>query len=181
MARSSKSTKQSPDRAARPAKKEKATRPAAVAKTRGSAAGRDRGKTMGLNASPEERRFLSRYRQRLSPTTLRAKWIHSPQEHEDRPGQSLATRNHEVIRHWAQQRGAQPATIPSTRKGDRPGVLRFVFGQTEGGRRRLEPVDWSQWLRTFDERKLVFLFQEHRRNGGESNFFRFDSPLREEA
>jgi len=63
----------------------------------------------------------------LSKTTQRAKWIHSSDEHEDRPGQSLATQSHEVIKHWAEQRNATPATVPGTEHGGHPGVLRFNF------------------------------------------------------
>jgi hypothetical protein len=36
-------------------------------------------------------------------------------------------------------------------------------------------------LRTFDERNLVFLFQEHLNNRRPSNHFHFDSPEREAA
>jgi hypothetical protein len=51
----------------------------------------------------------------------------SPDEHEERPGRSLVTRNHEVIRRWAQERGSVPATVPGTERGDHLGVLRFNF------------------------------------------------------
>jgi hypothetical protein len=34
-------------------------------------------------------------------------------------------------------------------------------------------------LKTFKKRKLVFLFQEHMKNGKQSNFFHMDSPFRE--
>ena len=42
------------------------------------------------NLTPEEREFLEKYADKLSPTTLRAKWINNPNEHEDHPGQTLA-------------------------------------------------------------------------------------------
>ncbi|HXG40946.1 MAG TPA: hypothetical protein VNJ28_08390 [Candidatus Limnocylindrales bacterium] len=133
-------------------------------------------KTVAPNATPEERRWLEEHRDRLSKTTLRAKWVHGPGDRPDRPGQTLVTRSHEVIRAWAAARDARPAI--ATRRGDRPGVLRFDF-RGDGG--RLEPVDWDEWFRTFDERKLVMLFQETTRDGRQSNFFRFDSPEREEG
>jgi hypothetical protein len=60
------------------------------------------------NATREEQQWMEKNREKLSQTTLRAKWTHSPDEHEDRPGQTLATRSHEVIRSWADARGAQP-------------------------------------------------------------------------
>src|SRR5947209_9450461 len=127
---------------------------------------------------PEDKRFLTRNRDKLSPSTLRAKWLSSPDEHEDRPGQTLATRNHEVIQDWAEQRGGVPATVAGSRHGGHAGVLRFSFS---GKRGQLQEISWDDWFKTFDKRKLVFLFQEHLKNGNESNFFRFDSPMREDG
>ncbi len=127
----------------------------------------------------EDERFLAQHGQHLSKTTQRARWIHSPEEHEEHPGQSLATRNHEVIKRWAEERGGQPATVPGTEHGSRPGVLRFNFPGYGG--QALETISWDDWLRSFDERNLVFIFQEHRSDGHVSNFFRLDSPEREEA
>ena len=129
------------------------------------------------NLTDEERRFLEEHHDQLSRTTLRAKWIRSPGEHEDRPGQSLATQSHEVIKHWAEERKAKPATVPNTEHGGRPGVLRFNFPGYGGG--ALEETSWDDWFRTFDERELVFIFQEHQSGGNQSNFFMFDSPDRE--
>jgi len=83
-----------------------------------------------------------------------------------------------VIRAWADERRAQPATVRS-KSSDRPRTLRFDFPGYGGG--RLEPIDWDAWLDTFNRRKLVFLFQEHKRDGSDSNFFRLDSPEREEG
>lgn len=56
-----------------------------------------------------------------------AKWIDGVEDHEDRPGQSLATQNHDVIRQWAEERGAVPVTVPGTEHDHRPGVLRLNF------------------------------------------------------
>lgn len=131
------------------------------------------------NATPEDVAFMKKYAEQLSPSTMRAKWIHSPQEHEDRQGQSLATRSPDVIKHWAEERQAVPATIPGTEHGDHLGVLRFNFPGYGG--RKLQEVSWDQWMKTFQDRNLVFLFQEHKKNGVTSNFFRFDNPQREDA
>lgn len=114
----------------------------------------------------------------LSRSAQKAKWIHSPDEHEDRPGQTLATRSHEVIRRWAEARGAKPATVSGTEHEGRAGVLRFNF---PGFDEDLEEIAWDEWFQPFDERNLVFLFQEHRANGEPSNFFRLDNPAREDA
>jgi hypothetical protein len=115
----------------------------------------------------------------LSRSTARAKWVNAPDEHEDVPGQTLATRNHDVIRRWAEARGAIPATVPGTEHDDRPGVLTFDFPGYGG--ERLRHISWDEWFRTFDERNLVFLFQEHLKNGRPSNHFNLDSPEREAA
>ena len=131
------------------------------------------------NATPEDIKFIEKYADQLSPSTKRSKWIHSTNEREDRPGQSLATRSPEVIKHWAEERNATPATVPGTEHGDHSGVLRFDFPGYGG--RTLQKVNWDQWLKTFQDRQLVFLFQEHKKNGDVSNFFRFDNPTREDA
>ncbi len=131
------------------------------------------------NATAEEKEFLEEHAGGLSKSTQRAKWIHSPDEHEDHPGQTLATREHEVIKHWAQERNAQPATIEETERENRPGVLRFNFPGYGG--KDLKAIDWEDWFKPFDERQLVFIFQEHKTDGQTSNFFRLDNPEREEA
>ncbi len=111
----------------------------------------------------------------LSKTAQRAKWINSLKEHEDHKGQALATRNHDVIVHWAEERKAEPAAISGTEHEGRPGVLRFDFP----GYKDLPHVSWDDWFKTFDQRELVFLFQEHLKNGNVSNFFKLDNPQRE--
>lgn len=116
---------------------------------------------------------------KVSKTLKYAKWITSPDEHEDHPGQSLATKSHEVIRRWAEARGATPATVPGTEHDTRPGVLRFDFPGYGG--QGLRHISWDEWFRTFDERNLTFVFQEHTRDGRMSNFFLLESPEREEA
>ena len=135
---------------------------------------RTAGKAAGADAQ-----FLRKYRNKLSAATLRAKWIGSPDDHADRPGQTLATRNHDVIRQWAEERRGQPATVPSTRHGGRAGVLRIDFPGFGGD--RLEPISWEEWFQPFDERDLVFVYQERMKAGNQSNFFRLDNPNREDA
>lgn len=114
----------------------------------------------------------------LSRSAKKAKWIHSPDEHEDRPGQTLATRSHEVIQRWAEERQARPATVSGTEHEGRAGVLRLNF---PGFDEKLEEIGWDAWFRPFDERNLVFLFQENRANGEQSNFFILDNPEREDG
>jgi hypothetical protein len=115
--------------------------------------------------------------EQLSESTKRAKWIHSTDEHQDHAGQTLATRNHDAIRQWAEQRNAMPATVEGTAHDGRPGVLRFDF---EGGS-KLKRIDWEDWFQSFDQRDLVFLYQEQLKNGKQSNFFRLDNPGRNDG
>lgn len=42
-------------------------------------------------------------------------------------------------------------------------------------------MSWEEWFRTFDERGLNFLYQEHKSDGSDSNFFRLENPDREDA
>jgi hypothetical protein len=121
--------------------------------------------------------YRARYLTRLSPSAQRAKWISSPDEGEDYAGQTLVTRNPAVIRAWAEERGAKPATVPGE-DPENPRVLRLDFpGYAEG----LTPVSWETWFRVFEERKLVFLFQQHLKDGRQSNFFQLDAPEREDG
>ncbi|MCP2257706.1 hypothetical protein LX15_001392 [Streptoalloteichus tenebrarius] len=92
------------------------------------------------------------------------------EQREEHPGQSLTTRDHDVIRRWAEEREATPATVPGTEHGDHLGVLRFDFPGYGG--ETLQEVSWDEWFRTFDERDLEFLYQEHLRSGEQSNFFK---------
>ena len=105
--------------------------------------------------------------------------IHSADEHEEREGRSLITRDHGAIQAWAEARKAQPATVPGTQHGKHLGVLRFDFPGYGGD--SLEHVSWDEWFATFDARKLNFIYQEHRSDGKMSNFFRLDNPDREDG
>jgi hypothetical protein len=115
-----------------------------------------------------------------SKTLKYAQVVNSPDEIPDEPGKSLVTVNHDVIRKWAEERGAVPATPAGTEKGDRPGVLTFDFPPL-GDNDRLRHVSWEDWFRTFDQRGLNFIFQEKLADGRQSNFFRLENPARENA
>src|SRR5688572_2848917 len=93
--------------------------------------------------------------ERPSRAAQRAKWIDSPDDKPDRNGQTLATRNHDVIRRWAEERDGRPAAATFDDDG-RPRVLRFDFDRGNEG---LKEISWDDWFRVFDERKLSFVFQ----------------------
>ncbi|MFI2283435.1 hypothetical protein [Nocardia beijingensis] len=84
------------------------------------------------------------------------------------------TRNHDVIRRWAAQRGARPATVPGSEQDGRLGVLRFDFPGYGGA--VLRRVGWDEWFATFDARKLRFWYQERGTDDPPSNFNRLEPP-----
>lgn len=105
--------------------------------------------------------------------------IRSPEDEPERPGRSLATTSHEVIKQWAESRNGTPATVEGTEHGDHLGVLRIDFPGYGGG--KLKHVSWDEWFETFDERQLNFIYQETKSDGSQSTFFRLENPNREDA
>ncbi|WTY84010.1 hypothetical protein OG559_14715 [Micromonospora sp. NBC_01405] len=106
--------------------------------------------------------------------------ITSLQDRPERPGRSLVTTDHDVIRRWAEERGARPATIAGTEREGRAGVLTFNMpGYRESSRMR--EITWDEWFDTFDVRRLNLIYQEQLRDGRQSNFFRTESPDRADA
>ncbi|WP_213452335.1 Rho termination factor N-terminal domain-containing protein [Rhizomonospora bruguierae] len=97
----------------------------------------------------------------------------------ERPGRSLATTNHEVIRRWAESRDGTPATVEGSEHDGHVGVLRFDFGR--GGAGRLRHISWEEWFEAFDVRELNFVYQEQLKDGRPSNFFVLENPHREDA
>ena len=90
-----------------------------------------------------------------------------PQE----PVEHSATTDHDVIRQWAEDRHATPATVEGTEHEGNVGELRldFDFGNDLED---LQEVSWDDWFRAFDERGLEFVFQESTRpDGSASNDF----------
>lgn len=127
----------------------------------------------------QDKKYLEKFGDKLSSSSKYAQWISDTNEKPERKGRSLITRNHDVIKKWAEERDARPATVPGTGPGKNLGVLRFKFG--DSGSDRLEEVSWEEFFKTFDDRDLAFVYQEQLKNGNQSNFFRFDSPHRDDA
>ena len=103
-----------------------------------------------------------------------AQEITSTADKPERAGRSLVTTDHEVIRRWAEARKAVPATVAGTEHDGHLGVLRFDFPGYSGD--RLTEVSWDEWLGTFDDRRLNFIYQETRSGGEQSNFFHLENP-----
>jgi len=74
---------------------------------------------------------------------------------------------HEEIRDWAAARAGQPALSDSGLADEEP-VLRFAFGQhayqdTDQGWDEIggvEIIEWDEWFRIFEERKLALVVSE---------------------
>ncbi|MGW5669939.1 hypothetical protein [Micromonospora sp. NPDC003776] len=109
-----------------------------------------------------------------------AQEVTSVNDEPERPGRSLVTTDHDVIRQWAEARKGVPTTVDGTEHDGHPGVLRFDF-PANGRADRLREISWEEWFRTFDERRLNFIYQEQRSDGKQSNFFRLESPDREDG
>jgi hypothetical protein len=84
---------------------------------------------------------------------------------------SYTTTDHDVIRAWAQARGGAPASVEGTgdSSGD-AGVLRIEFRDRNND---LDEVDWDPFFKTFDDRGLAFVYQEHTSDGQLSRFNKF--------
>jgi hypothetical protein len=87
---------------------------------------------------------------------------------------SYTTTDHEVIRAWAEARGARPASVRDTRSGDDAGLLRLEFDDSpRGDDSELVEVDWERFFATFDDRNLAFVYQEKTSDGSVSRFSKF--------
>jgi hypothetical protein len=106
--------------------------------------------------------------------------IDSVDDEPERPGRSLVTTDHEVIRQWAEARKGVPCTVDGTDHDGHAGVLRFDF-PANGREDRLREISWQEWFEAFDKRRLNFIYQEERSDGRQSNFFRLESPDREDG
>jgi hypothetical protein len=87
---------------------------------------------------------------------------------------SKTTTDHDEIQRWAQERDGAPACVRGTGGDDDPGLLRIDFpGGT--GDDTLEHIDWDEWFQKFDDSDLLFLYQEEKKSGEESTFFKLVS------
>jgi hypothetical protein len=136
------------------------------------------GNEQGSSAGAEPDGGHVRTGEQTSKSLKYSQQVTSPEEEPERAGRSLVTTHHEVIKDWAEQRQGVPATVEGTEHGDHLGVLRIDFG---GDSDTLRHVSWKEWFRTFDDRRLNFIYQEETSDGTHSNFFHLESPDREDG
>jgi hypothetical protein len=87
----------------------------------------------------------------------------------------VLTRDHEVIKHWAEKRQAMPATGQTTSTGpatvnvnDGGAGIRFNFP----GASLFRPITWDEWLENFDEHGCAFVYDNDSAEGTVSNRYR---------
>jgi hypothetical protein len=78
--------------------------------------------------------------------------------------EATPTTDHEVIRKWVETRGGRPSRVKGSGDG---GILRIDFDAPEEG---LEPIDWDEFFRIFDDNELAFLHQDLTATGATSRF-----------
>lgn len=89
-------------------------------------------------------------------------------------GQLLVTTDHEVIRRWAEECGAEPAVAAGSVPGD-AGALRFATGRdAEEHDDGLKPVTWEKWLDAFERAGLRFVYRDGWE--GSDDFYRLEAP-----
>jgi hypothetical protein len=86
---------------------------------------------------------------------------------------TLATRDREVIRRWAERRHAEPATgIGTVDVNDGDAGVRFNFP----GASPFHAISWEAWFADVEEHGLVFVFEETTGGGTLSNRYRLIKP-----
>jgi hypothetical protein len=83
---------------------------------------------------------------------------------------SVTTTKHDTIRKWAEERGGRPATVRATEEDGHAGILRIDFDPDQ---KSLDPIDWNEFFRKFDESDLAFLYQDRTKDGKISRFHKF--------
>ena len=84
------------------------------------------------------------------------------------PAGAIVTTDHDEIRRWAEDRGAHPACVTGTGRGETC-LLRLDF-PGYSGKESLEEISWDEWFDVFDQKRLALLHQERTARGQRSNF-----------
>lgn len=84
---------------------------------------------------------------------------------------SRITINHDEIRHWVEDHEGKPVRVRGTGDGGDPGLLRIDF-PGGAGEETFERISWDEWFDKFDHNHLAFLYQERKKSGEDSTFFK---------
>lgn len=71
----------------------------------------------------------------------------------------MPTRDHDVIRRWADDHDAMPAQIHPRKFDGEPAVLHFLMRGT-GAMEGIEPVSWETFFALFDLMELAFAYDK---------------------
>ena len=103
-----------------------------------SRGGRSSARSSGRGQSGTESRSQSR--------TASGRGSNSPSGSKARHVERVTT-DHEVIRRWAEERGAKPARVVGTGANGDVGLIRLMFPGTRGARNEnLEEISWDDWF-----------------------------------
>ena len=80
------------------------------------------------------------------------------------------TTNHDEIRHWAEKRGDESATVKGTGSDHDPGILRIDFKPKDES---LDHISWDEFFGKVDNANLAFLYQDKTSGGKISRFHKF--------
>jgi len=86
-------------------------------------------------------------------------------------GASKTTTDHQEIRRWVEERGGRPAHVKETGSDGDPGVLRIDY-PGRGDDDALEEISWDEWFEKFEDAGLAFLYQDEKKDGETSTFFK---------
>jgi hypothetical protein len=91
-------------------------------------------------------------------------WIKFAADFVNASSDAVFTREHDVIRQWAEARHAEPATGEATPSGphtvhvnDGGAGIRFNFP----GAAAFRPISWEEWFQYFDQHHCVFVFDNN--------------------
>jgi hypothetical protein len=88
---------------------------------------------------------------------------------EDTGAETVATRDRDVIRRWAERRHAEPATgegVLNVNDGGAP--IRFNFP----GAARFRDLTWDEWFHRFEQDHFTFVYEERAPDGSLSSRYR---------
>jgi hypothetical protein len=84
--------------------------------------------------------------------------------------EAKATRNHDTIRRWAEERGAKPSAMADAISPCDPDGLKLDFDAKD---RKLDVLTWGEFFEDFDDAELTFLYQDETEGGKKSRFYKF--------
>jgi hypothetical protein len=97
------------------------------------------------------------------PAASDSLWPSTDAQYDAFHARGVTTRDHAVIKQWAERHQAVPATGEATASG--PATVNVTDGGTGlrfnfPGIARFRPISWEEWLAHFDAHRLTFMYEE---------------------